>query len=251
MTTETSDRAWVLHRYPYGDTSLVVELFTQTQGRLGVLAKGARRARSPLARLEAGHPLWVRWLGRGELPVLAQAETLEAAPSLGAMQHLSLFYINELLLRLTQRADPFPDFFKVYEATLTTLHSAPGESWFLRRFERRLLENLGWAPDLQSCAECGHRLNPERGERWFYQPAHGAFCPRHAPGAAAVAVDAAALCWLQGAMSTPYEKGWGPGLRHCLEQELRVHLGERPLESRYLLAAYLRRRRLTPKAERS
>lgn len=241
MTTEAGDRAWVLHRYPYGDTSLVVELFTQTQGRLGVLAKGARRARSPLARIEAGRPLWVRWLGRGELPVLAQAEELGPALPLDALQSLSLFYINELLLRLTQRGDPFPALFPVYEETIRVLRGEPGEGWYLRRFERRLLENLGWAPDLERCAECGRSLDPALSEHWFYQAARGVFCPAHAPDAAVVTLEAAALGWLRGAMQTRNAGGWGPSLRRCLEQELQVHLGGRPLESRRLLAAYLRR----------
>ncbi|EGQ63318.1 DNA repair protein RecO, putative [Acidithiobacillus sp. GGI-221] len=102
MTTEPGDRAWVLHHYPYGDTSLIVELFTRTQGRLGVLAKGARRARSALARIEAGRPLWVRWLGRGELPVLAQAEELGPFLPLNPLQNLSLFYCQ----RAAVAADP-------------------------------------------------------------------------------------------------------------------------------------------------
>ena len=251
MTTEAGERAWVLHRYPYGDTSLIVELFTQTQGRLGVLAKGARRARSPLARIEAGRPLWVRWLGRGELPVLAQAEELGPALPLDTLQNLSLFYINELLLRLTQRGDPFPALFLVYEETIRVLRGEPGAGWYLRRFERRLLENLGWAPDLERCAECGRSLDPTLSEHWFYQAARGVLCPAHdAPDAAVVTLEVAALLWLQGAMQTRIAGGWGPSLRHCLEQELQVHLGGRPLESRRLLAAYLRRTRPTSTTRR-
>ena len=250
MTTEAGDRAWVLHRYPYGDTSLVVELFTQTQGRLGVLAKGARRTRSPLARVEAGRPLWVRWLGRGELPVLAQAEELGPALPLDALQNLSLFYINELLLRLTQRGDPFPALFAVYEETVSVLRDEPGEGWYLRRFERRLLENLGWAADLQRCAECGRSLDPTLSEQWSCQAARGVLCPAHAPDAAMVTLEAAALGWLRGAMQTRNAGGWGASLRRCLEQELQVHLNGRPLESRRLLAAYLRRTRPTSTTRR-
>lgn len=240
MTTEPGDRAWVLHHYPYGDTSLIVELFTRTQGRLGVLAKGARRARSALARIEAGRPLWVRWLGRGELPVLAQAEELGPFLPLNPLQNLSLFYVNELLLRLTQRRDPFPDLFQVYEETIDALCSEPGEGWYLRRFERRLLENLGWAPDLARCAECGRSPDAASSEHWLYQAAHGVFCRAHAPDAA-VAIEAAALVWLRGAMQTRSMPVWNSSLRRCLEQELLVHLGGRPLESRRLLTAYLRR----------
>lgn len=241
MTTESGDRAWVLHRYAYGDSSLVVECFTRQQGRLGLLAKGARRPRSSLAGMEAGRPLWIRWQGRGALPLLVQAEELGAAPPLNPLQNLSLFYMNELLLRLTQRADPFPEFFEVYEATVTALQRQPGTGWYLRRYERRLLEALGWAAALGCCAECGHKLPDDPETHWFYMAQKGVFCPQHRPGNAGFPIPAGALDWLQGPMQGPPTSGYHGHLRQYLERELQLHMGARVLESRRLLAAYLRR----------
>ncbi|MFA7495509.1 MAG: DNA repair protein RecO [Acidithiobacillus sp.] len=242
MTTDFSDRAWLLHRYPYGDSSLIVELFTQQYGRLGLLAKGARRPRSTLAYLEAGRPIWVRWQGQGELPLLVQAEELGAAQPLNPLQNLSLFYVNELLLKLTQRGDPFPDFFAVYESTVMALHSDRGATWYLRRFERRLLENLGWAPDLSQCVECGRPVQNEGAELWFYEVERGVHCPAHPVDCARLPVGEGLLFWMSGSMaSVPPVSGQNKLLRRCLEEEIQIHLGSRALESRRLLAAYLHR----------
>ncbi|WP_414039543.1 DNA repair protein RecO [Acidithiobacillus sp. M4-SHS-6] len=243
MTTDSGDRAWVLHRYVYGDSSLVVEFFSQQHGRLGLLAKGARRPRSSLASIEAGRPLWIRWLGKGDLPLLVQAEDLGPNQPLNALQKISLFYMNELLLRLTQRGDPFPQFFGEYENTLRALSEVPDIAWNLRRYERRLLEALGWAADLGQCGHCGIALTS--GATWFYGTQTGIFCPRHAPGEAAVAIPAEVLEWLRGPMNSAPASGYNAHLRHYLERELQVHLGRRALESRRLLAAYLQRGKRT------
>ncbi|MBN2679654.1 DNA repair protein RecO [Acidithiobacillus montserratensis] len=239
MTTDAGDRAWVLHRYAYGDSSLIVEFFSQQYGRLGMLAKGARRPRSAFASIEAGRPLWIRWLGKGDLPLLVQAEELGTLLPLNTLQNLSLFYMNELLLRLTRRGDPFPEFFAEYENTIKALSDVPNIAWNLRRYERHLLEALGWAADLGQCGHCGIPLSP--GTTWFYAAQSGVFCPRHAPGEASVAIPAEVLEWLSGPMNSAPACGYNAHLRQYLERELQVHLGSRALESRRLLAAYLQR----------
>ena len=75
----TSDRheqtAFLLHAIPYRETSLVVELFTREQGRIGAIAKGARRRQSALRPvLMPFQPLRVVWSGRNELRTLIAAE---------------------------------------------------------------------------------------------------------------------------------------------------------------------------------
>lgn len=68
MTTDQWQRAFVLHRREYSESSLLVEFFTEHHGRITLLAKGARRARSPLkAVLQPFTPLLVRWSGKGDL----------------------------------------------------------------------------------------------------------------------------------------------------------------------------------------
>lgn len=235
-------RAWVLHRYPYRESSYVLELFTARQGRLGAVARGGRRPRSPFATLEAGRPLWVDWRGRGELVTLTRAEEQPAlVRPLPPLASMSLFYLNELVLRLLPRWDAHPETFAVYEATVQSLPLEPEPAWLLRRFERRLLEGAGLAPSLERCRWCDAR--PEGRETWHYWPEHGAICARHAPPAGTIAVPAGVLQWLAGGLDAAPPAPFLSSLRRCLQGEIQRHVGDRPLESRKLLAAYLERKR--------
>lgn len=147
----TVDRTFLLHSTPYRETSLVLDLFTREHGRIAAVAKGAKRAHSALrAVLLQFQPLSATWSGRGELRLLVGAEWLGgmAAPQGGAL--LSAFYLNELLMRLLAREDAHPLLFDAYEAALRALgaRQAPQDE-VLRRFEWRLLQESGYAPDLE------------------------------------------------------------------------------------------------------
>src|SRR5512137_1694086 len=90
--------AFVLHVYPYKETSLIVEAFTLDFGRVGMVAKGAKRPRSELrGLLQAFQPLTLSWAGAAELKTLVKAEWRGgiALPEGAAL--LSAFYLNELL----------------------------------------------------------------------------------------------------------------------------------------------------------
>lgn len=76
MTIDQWQRAFVLHRREYSENSLLVEFFTEHHGRITLLAKGARRARSPLkAVLQPFTPLLLRWSGKGDLKNFNQSRT--------------------------------------------------------------------------------------------------------------------------------------------------------------------------------
>jgi DNA repair protein RecO (recombination protein O) len=151
--------AFVLHAYPYKETSLIVEAFTRDFGRVGMVAKGARRPRSELrGLLQAFQPLTLSWAGAGELKTLAKAEWRGglALPQGAAL--LSAFYLNELLLKLVPREDPHPALWRDYEEALRALADAPGggaQAAVLRRFELRLLAELGYALPLTHDADTG------------------------------------------------------------------------------------------------
>ena len=107
---QEDDRAYVLHTYPFQDTSVVVEAFTRQHGRIGILAKGARRPKSPLrAALLAFQPLSIAWTGRGELPILVRADWVGRQHVLTGIAMMCGYYLNELLLKLVQRDDPHVD----------------------------------------------------------------------------------------------------------------------------------------------
>src|SRR5690349_19378015 len=140
---------YVLHAYPYRETSIIVEAFTAEHGRVGLVARGARRPRSELrGLLQAFQPLTLAWAGAGELKTLVRAEWRGGMPLPGGAALLCGFYLNELLLKLLPREDAHPALFAQYEDALRSLAGQAGaaeQAVVLRRFELRLLSELGYA----------------------------------------------------------------------------------------------------------
>ena len=86
------DRGYVLHSYPYRETSLILQAWTEKHGRLGLVAKGARRPKSAhRSLLVPFQPLALDWFGRGELRTLKTAEPLVPATPLVGQGLLSAF----------------------------------------------------------------------------------------------------------------------------------------------------------------
>ncbi len=97
---------FVLHGWPYKETSLLVEAFTREEGRIAMVARGAKRPRSELhGVLQAFQPVSLSWYGAGELKTLLRAEWRGGLPLLSGSALLCGFYLNELLLKLLPRAD--------------------------------------------------------------------------------------------------------------------------------------------------
>ena len=141
--------AFVLHAYPYKETSVIVEAFTEAAGRVPMVAKGARRPRSELrGLLQAFQPLALSWAGTGELKTLVKAEWRGGLPLPTGAALLCGFYLNELLLKLLPREDPHPALYAEYAATLHALTRdvrPSTQAATLRGFELRLLAELGYA----------------------------------------------------------------------------------------------------------
>lgn len=141
--------AYVLHTYSFKETSLVAELFTEKYGRVATLAKGARRPRSAMrGQLQSFQKLSATWSGKNELKTL---HSLEWADGLVLLQGEALmcgFYLNELLLRLLPREDPHEQLFGYYQATLKVLAKGVDLAIHLRRFELKLLQEMGYAVPL-------------------------------------------------------------------------------------------------------
>jgi DNA repair protein RecO (recombination protein O) len=148
---------YLLHQRPYRDTSLIIDIFTRDHGRLTTFARGVRGARGRSNRFSSLRPfqrLLLSWHGRGEAPRLIAAEADGAGATLPAANLLSAFYVNELLLKLTTTHDPHPDLFALYESTLLALIAGSPEQ-ALRRFERQLLDLIGFGLDLTCDAGTG------------------------------------------------------------------------------------------------
>ena len=158
----TQQPAFILHHYPYGETSALLEVFSLTHGRVGLIAKGARRAKSDLrAILCPFQPLAIGWSGKGELATLTQAEIAGEMILLSGRALYCGFYINELMLRLIHRHDPHERLFDAYRSALQGLQVAADHAATLRLFEKRLLDNLGYGLVLDRDGTHGAAIDPD------------------------------------------------------------------------------------------
>ena len=152
-SNRTSDEpAFVLHRYDWSESSLILEVFTRRHGRVALVAKGAKRPSSSFRPvLLPLQPLRLAFGGDAEIRTLKGAEWVggQVMPTGDAL--LSGYYLNELLLRLLARDDPHPRLFDAYAAAVQVLASEHGEALqpALRAFELLLLREAGLLPALQ------------------------------------------------------------------------------------------------------
>ncbi len=145
--------AYVLHRWDWSESSLVLDLFTREHGRVAVVAKGAKRPYSQLRPVLLPFQRLNVHLGRSaeaEVQLLRGADWAGGAPMLSGDALFSGFYLNELLMKLLARHDAHPALFDAYAATLPAL-SGGNElraQAALRAFELLLLRAIGLLPDL-------------------------------------------------------------------------------------------------------
>lgn len=154
---------YVLHTYPFKETSLVVELFSRQFGRVAAIAKGARRPRAAMrGMLQSFQPLVATWSGKSELRNLHGVEWRGGLHVLHGQALICGFYLNELMLRLLPREDPHETLFEHYEAALGRLSQDTPHSLVLRCFERQLLQELGYALPLEHEAESTTPIEPQQ-----------------------------------------------------------------------------------------
>jgi DNA repair protein RecO (recombination protein O) len=167
--------AFVLHSYPYRETSLVLEVLSRNCGRVALVARGARRPRSALRGLLMGfQPLTMSWFGKHELRTLHSAEWQGGQPQLQGTALLCGFYLNELLLNLMARDDPHEQLFDYYQQTLQRLAHEQDHAATLRCFEKHMLQELGYALLLEHEADSGKPIEPTAHYRYVIE--HGASC---------------------------------------------------------------------------
>lgn len=224
-----AETAFVLHARAWRETSLLVELLTEHHGRVGALAKGTTGARKHSLRAALQPLQHVRFSAtqQGELAQLRQAEALDAAPLLSGDAMPAAFYLNELTLRLTPRQDPYPDIYAAYARTRERLRAQEPTAWTLRRYERDLLQALGFG---FSGGVDGDGLPLDPAARYVLDPEHG---PRKLGNARAgdtrLAATGRALLAL--AADTPPDPDDARSLRSAMRPLLLHHLGGRGLKS--------------------
>ena len=167
---------YILHSRNYRETSLLLDVFSRRYGRLSLVAKGARKQKNDKrALLQPGRKINIAWTMRRELGTLTGAEPCHGAGPQGAGGLLTVFYVNELLVRLLHRHEPHPELFDVYAEALDRLADSATEQVTLRLFEKRLLEALGYGLALDTDTE-GNAVRPDKD--YNYLPEQGP-----APGA--------------------------------------------------------------------
>lgn len=165
--------AFILHSYPFRETSLLLEVFSRNHGRLPIVARGARRPRSVLRGVLMNfQPLRLAWFGKGEVRTLHSAEWQGGQPQLSGTALLCGFYLNELLLNLMARDDAHESLFDYYQQTLQRLAHEQDHAATLRCFEKHLLQELGYALLLDREAGSGRPIIAEAEYRYVVE--HGA-----------------------------------------------------------------------------
>jgi len=224
--------AFVLHNRPYRESSVLLEVLSREHGRVGLVARGARGARSRWKSiLQPFRPLLLSWSQRGELGTLTDADQVAAPPALSGEPLFCAIYANELLVRFLQRSDPHAGLFDQYNLMLADLAGGESTQRVLRLFEYRVLTAAGFGLQLEHESGSEHRLRPEA---WYlYQPESGPLPRDPANGENEGLVSGAALLAL---------KSGDIGERHLRELKIlmrkliRHYLGDRAIKSQQLFS---------------
>ncbi|WP_342315775.1 DNA repair protein RecO [Lysobacter sp. FW306-1B-D06B] len=231
----TAEAAFVLHARPWRETSALVEVLSEQYGRLGLVARGVQGPKRQALRAALQPLQWIRFdaVQVGELARLNTAEALDVAPRLAGEAMLSGFYLNELTLRLAPRQDPAPELYAAYALARARLGAGEPLAWTLRRYERDLLDALGFGFDWHHDGDgtpidtaARYRLDPEYGPRRVLSDRGHGDRSQAATGRGLLAL----------ADDTVPEADDLPGLRRAMREVLTHYLGPRGLKSWEMLA---------------
>jgi DNA repair protein RecO (recombination protein O) len=222
---------FVLHSYPWRETSLVVEAFTRDHGRMALVARGARRPTSQFrGLLSPFNPVALSWSGRHDIKTLIRAEWLGGMQPLRGDALLAAFYANELLVRLLARADPHERMFGSYVELLRALAGERRHEATLRTFELELLQDIGYAVALDH-SDDGEPIDPAA--RYEISGGRAARRLDAVPGDEATSVSGSTLLAMSARdFSDPTVAAESKAL---LRQVIRYHLDGKPLNTRRIL----------------
>lgn len=224
--------SYILHGRPYGETSMLLEALSRSHGRVGLVARGARGARSRWKNmLQPFRPLLLSWNQRGELGTLTGADQVAAPPTLAGEPLFCGFYANELLVRFLQRSDPHPGLFDLYRSMLAELAGGKSAQPILRVFESRLLQAVGFGMQLEH--ESGSDRAIERDAWYLYQPESGPVRREQGADRAEELVSGEALLALKsGQIGEHHLKE----LKTLMRRLIRYYLGDRAIKSQQLFS---------------
>lgn len=224
------ESAYVLHRHPYRNTSWIAECLTAQHGRVALVVRSARGPASRFGgRVEPFRLLQLSWVGRGELKSLSQLEMTAMPVNLSGPALMCGFYVNELVLRLLHRDDPHPLVFEEYGTVLHELANSAQLEVALRRFEKRLLDHLGYGLPLTQACRGGGSIEPAA--LYEYVPEEGFMLATATPGVPTYhGSSLLALAAEQFADAQSLQEA-----KRLMRQVLARYLGGRSIKSRELL----------------
>lgn len=218
--------AYVLHTRAYRETSLLVEAITASHGRVSLVARGAKRGKSKASSiLQPFMPLNIAWFGTGELVTLTTVEPSGPGYALHGADAICGLYMNELLVKLLPKWDPCVVTFANYQQALMTL--GEDNQIVLRKFEKQLINNLGYALQLTKDHVNGEAVQPER--YYMYDPACGL---KQVPHTHVGAIQGASLLAFAADQYLPEVLG---DIKRLMRIVLSHYLGNRKLVTRELL----------------
>lgn len=155
--------AFILHHRPFRDSSQILDVLSRGHGKVALVARGSRGARSRLKGvLRPFLPLRMSWVQKSEMGTLTGAESAGAPFGLAGDALMAGYYVNELLLNFLHRHDPQPEIFDLYAEVLEGLRDDSSTAAVLRRFEILLLELLGYALSFDHEAAGHTPIDPEQ-----------------------------------------------------------------------------------------
>lgn len=176
-------QAIVLGHIEYGEADRILKLFTFEQGKITAIAKGVRKIRSRKAgHLEPFTRVSLLLAKGRSLDIVTQAETIDPYMGLRAdLQRVAFAsYVVEVLDRFTYEEGQNVSMFHLLAETLSRLEKQDNLATVVHHYEMRLLDLLGFRPQLFECIDCGREI---RAEDQFFSPlAGGVACPRCGAG---------------------------------------------------------------------
>jgi DNA repair protein RecO (recombination protein O) len=194
MQTRKTD-AVVLHRTDFGESDLLVTLYTSDLGKLKGIAKGAKRSKRRFVNnLQPFSYIRILFAeGRGGLIRLDEADMIRPFFRIGEDISKVLYgsYFLEMVKEMTGEKEANPPLFELVVTFLTLLNDAPPREEYPRVFELRFLDLLGYRLRVTECSICNQQL-PLADKAWFSFSHGGAVCEGchvHAQGAVAISGD--------------------------------------------------------------
>lgn len=159
--------AYLLHRINYAESSLILDCFSHDYGRISLISKGGKKRKNQ-AVFQFFQPLTINFSGKSELKILTRIDSKSRL--LDAKSNVAGMYINELLINLLPKHEPFEDIFSAYSLLLNEINDQNLEV-YLRKFEFMLLSCLGVLPDFSCDAITNEAINDD--SYYLFHPEQG------------------------------------------------------------------------------